>query len=193
VGRGQGRAALSLAVPSNWFSKHNWASSRGAARWNWCFFRNSMVPDLTPCCVVFVSRNISSRLSVWNSCGDYLLCEAVEIICWDKLLRLSVEISCCHMLRWSAEISCENYLWRSSVELSCWDHLQDYVSGSAVDLICSDQLYWAQLLRLSSRLSVWISCWTDLFRSALEIICWVNTNAYSKDVSTQIKKPSHIA
>ena len=88
---------------------------------------------------------LSADLNCWS---DLLRLSAVEMICWDRLWRLSVEINCWdYLLSWSVGISCCDAL------LNC----KDYRLRSAIEIICGDQLL---------RLPVEICNWDYLLTSA---------------------------
>ena len=81
--------------------------------------------------------SLSFLLIIWGS--------VVEMMCWHRLLRLSVERNFGdHLLSLSAEILC------SIVKIIRLDPLWDYLLRSSVEIICSDQML---------RWSVEINCW----------------------------------
>ena len=130
------------------------------------------------------------RLSVVIHCGYYRLRAAVEMICWDYLLRAAVASWDCllRFLLWSAApVASQDDLLgsadRGSVVVSCCEDLL----WSAVEIICWEQLlrilvessWWDYLLRLRVVVSwdylllfsVVISC-CDYQSSNLVISCW---------------------
>ena len=99
-----------------------------------------------------------------------------DIICWDQLVRLFVELNCWgDLLRLSVDINHWDDLLRPAVKIIKWCALLrlsvDYLLRSAVEILSSaiEIICWDQLLRLSAE----INSGNQFLRSAVEIICWL--------------------
>ena len=131
------------------------------------------------------SVNFLSSFSVASSCVDYLcqlavdtsspddpVISAAEIVCWNYLRRLTVEISSDQLLSSYGFIIRWDSLWRSAIEIIYEINNRDYLWRSALENICWDQCSRLRLsVEINSRDYMLKVVWQDrLLRLEIEMI-----------------------